>query len=160
MRSSIIIGRNNQYNSLASISHSLSQSDTHISTYTTNVLHWLPIASRMKFKVPLFLSKSQLGLAPSYLNDFMRKPMSSTSARPLQSTDRLDLLAPRVRTALAQCRAFAVTGPSSWRDESQRLPHVHVGHYELSSCPVFPQHLVVLLRHFFSIWNFLAESTS
>ena len=45
---------------------------THISTYMTEVLHWLPIASRIKFKV--LVSKSQLGLAPSYLTDFMRKP--------------------------------------------------------------------------------------
>ena len=54
----------------------------------------------------------------------MRKPMSSTvnisSARPLRSADRLDLFAPRVRTALAQCRAFTVTGPSSWNG----LPHL------------------------------------
>jgi len=44
----------------------------------------------------------------------MRKPMSSVSARSLRSTDHLDLFVPRVRTALAQCHAFAVTGPSSW----------------------------------------------
>ena len=30
------------------------------------------------------------------------------------STDRLYLFVPRVRTALAQCRAFAVSGSSSW----------------------------------------------
>jgi len=66
------------------------------------------------FKVLLLVSKSQLGLAPSYLTDFMRKPMSSLSASPLRSTDRLDLFVPRVRTALAQCCAFAVTCPSSW----------------------------------------------
>src|SRR6218665_3349664 len=84
---------------------------THIFTYMTEILHWLPIASRIKFKV--HGSKSQLGLAPSYLTDFMRKPMSSMSARPLRSTARLDLFVPRVRTALAQCRAFAVTGPRS-----------------------------------------------
>src|SRR6218665_1557565 len=87
---------------------------THISTYMTEILHWLPIASRIKFKVPLPVSKSQLGFAPSYLPDFMHKLMSSVSARPLRSTDRLDIFVPRVRTALAQCRAFAVTGPSSW----------------------------------------------
>jgi len=45
----------------------------------------------------------------------MREPISSTSARPLCSTDRLDLLfVLRVRTALTQYRAFAVTDPSSW----------------------------------------------
>src|SRR6218665_3041066 len=106
---------------------------THISTYMTEILHWLPIASRIKFKVLLLVSKSQLGLAPSYLTDFMRKPMSSVSARPLRSTDRLDLFVPRVRIALAQCHAFAVTGPSSWNG----LPP------ELSLCPVFPLHLVI-----------------
>ena len=80
----------------------------------TEVLHWLPIASRVKFEVLLLVSKSQLALAPSYLTDIMSKPMSSTSARPLRSTDRLNLFVPRVRTALTQCRHFAVTGPSSW----------------------------------------------
>ena len=89
---------------------------THIFTYMTEVLHWLPIASRVEFKVFLFVSNSKLGLTPSYLRptDFMRKPMSTVSARPLRSADRLDLFLPRVRTALAQCRAFAVNGPSTW----------------------------------------------
>src|SRR6218665_2004614 len=90
------------------------------STYMTEILNSLPYASRIKFKVLLLVSKSQLGLAPSYLTDFMRKPMSSTSACPLRSTDRLDIFVPHVRTALAQCRAFAVTGPSSWNG----LPHL------------------------------------
>ena len=118
---------------------------THISTYMTEILHWFPIAFRIKFKVLLLVSKSQLGLAPSYLTDFMRKPMSSVSARPLRSIDCLDLFVPRVRTALARCRAFAVTGTSSWNG----LPHVGLGYYELSLCPVFPLHLVVLLKRFF-----------
>jgi len=52
-----------------------------------------------------------LTLAPNCL--FMHKPMSSTSDRPLCSTDHLDLFVPRVSTPLAQCCAFAVTGPSS-----------------------------------------------
>ena len=39
--------------------------------------------------------------------------MSSVSARSLRSNGHLDLFVPRVRTALAQCRAFAVAGPSS-----------------------------------------------
>src|SRR6218665_3748317 len=42
----------------------------HISTYMSNmteVLHWLPIASRIKFKVLLLVSKSQLGFAPAIL---------------------------------------------------------------------------------------------
>src|SRR6218665_1918221 len=38
---------------------------THISTYMTEVLHWLPIASPNKFKVLLIVSKSEVVLAPS-----------------------------------------------------------------------------------------------
>jgi len=44
----------------------------------------------------------------------MRKPMSLTSARPLRSSDHLDLFILGIRTALAQCCAFAVTCSSSW----------------------------------------------
>ena len=72
--------------------------------------------------------------------------------RPLYATDSLDLLVPSVRTALVQCRAFAVTGPSSWNG----LP----SDYKLSLCPVFPLHLVVLLTRFFSSRSFRAESAS
>src|ERR1043165_3740362 len=85
---------------------------------------------------------SQLGLAPKYLTDFMHKPLSATSARPLRSTDRLDLFVPRVRSALAQCRAFAGTGPSTWNG----LPLF----YGLSLCPEFLKHPLALLSRFFS----------
>ena len=57
-----------------------------------------------------------------YLTDFTRKPMSSTSVRPLRSGNRLDHSVPRVRTALAQCHAFAVTSPSSWNGLPLKAP--------------------------------------
>lgn len=44
----------------------------------------------------------------------MRKPLSTTSAHPLRSPDRLDHFVARARSALAQSWAFAVTGPSTW----------------------------------------------
>ena len=67
---------------------------THNSTYMTEVIHWLPIASRIKFKILLIVSKSRLGLAPDISLTIMGKPMSSTSARPLRSVTLLDLLVP------------------------------------------------------------------
>src|SRR6218665_808739 len=100
----------------------------------TKILQWLPIASRIKCKVLLLVSKSQLDLAPSYLTDFMRKPMSSVSARLLRSTDHLDLFVPRVRPALAQCRAFAVTCPSSWNDLPPVLRAKHMSGIFTISC--------------------------
>ena len=107
----------------------------HISTYMSEVLHWLPITLRIRYKILFLVSKSQLGLAPKYLSDFMRKPLSATSLRSLRSTDRLDLFVPRTRTALAQRRSFAVVGPSAWND----LPLLCGQNYCLGS----PPHLLV-----------------
>src|ERR1043165_7959903 len=89
---------------------------SHISTYMTNELHWLPILARINHKVLLLVTKSQHGLAPRYLCDLMCKPLSARSSRPLRSADRLDLFVTRSRTSLTQHRAFAVVGPSLWND--------------------------------------------
>ena len=89
---------------------------SHISTYMTDELHWLPVASRIRYKILLMVSRTQQGRAPKYLCDLMCKPTSAVSLRPLRSLDRLDLFVPRARTAMAQHRAFAIVGPSSWND--------------------------------------------
>jgi len=50
---------------------------THISTYMyTTEIYTGSRASRIKFKILLLVSKSQLGLAPIYLTDYMHKPVS------------------------------------------------------------------------------------
>ena len=72
---------------------------SHISTYMTNDLHWLPLSARIKYKILLLVTKSQQGLAPRYLCDLMCKPLSARSSRPLRSADRLDLFGPRSRTS-------------------------------------------------------------
>src|SRR5688572_25310415 len=89
---------------------------SHICTYMLDVLHWLPITARIHYKILFLVSKAQLSSAPKYLSDYMRKPLSATSSRSLRSADWLDLFVPRTRTALAQRRAFAVVGPSTWND--------------------------------------------
>ena len=87
---------------------------SHISTFMTEQLHWLPLSVRIQFKVLILVLKSQMGLAPKYLCDQIHRPLSATSLRPLRSSDRLDLFVPRVRTAMAQSRSFACIGPSLW----------------------------------------------
>ena len=42
------------------------------------------------------------------------QPHSASSYHPLRSSNRLDLLVPRSRTAMAQSRSFASIGPSLW----------------------------------------------
>jgi len=39
---------------------------------------------------------------------------AASSSRPLRSLNRLDLLVPRSRTALAQSQSFASIGPTPW----------------------------------------------
>src|ERR1043165_4451909 len=88
----------------------------HISTYMLDVLHWLPITAWIHYKILFLVSKAQLSIAPKYLSDYMQKPLSATSSHSLTSADWLDLFVPRTRTALAQRRAFAVAGPSTWNN--------------------------------------------
>ena len=40
---------------------------SHISTFMTEQLHWLPLSVRIQFKVLILMLKSQLGLTPKYL---------------------------------------------------------------------------------------------
>ena len=93
-------------------------------------LHWLPLTARIQLKVLILICRSYLGLAPKYLCDAIRRPTSATSLRSLRSSDRLDLFVPRVRTAMAQSRAFVSIGPSLW---NQLQPLVRTS--LLSGCP-------------------------
>ena len=74
----------------------------------------LPLAFGTKYCS--WLHKFSMVLLQKYLCDLVQKPIwiSSLSSRPLRSADRLDLLVPWTRTALAQHRAFASMGPSMW----------------------------------------------
>ena len=87
---------------------------SHISTYMFEQLHWLPLSARIQFKILILIFKAQRGLAPKYLMDLILRPHSASSHRPLRSSNRLDLLVPRSRTAMAQSRSFASIGPSLW----------------------------------------------
>ena len=64
-------------------------------------LHWLPLRARIQFKLFTLVFKVQRGLAPKCLVDVILRPISASSSHPLRSINRLDLLVPRSRTALA-----------------------------------------------------------
>ena len=89
---------------------------SHISTFMFHELHWLPLGlrARTQFKILTLILKSQRGLAPKYLTNALLRPHSASSHRPLRSSNRLDLLVPRSRTAMAQSRSFVSIGPSLW----------------------------------------------
>src|SRR6218665_2369008 len=55
-----------------------------------------------------------MGVAPKYLRDAIRLPISASSLHPLRSLDRRELFVPRTRTTMAMFRSFSVIGPSLW----------------------------------------------
>src|SRR6218665_2238412 len=79
---------------------------SHISYYIKEHLHWLPISTRIEYKVLLIVLKAQMGVAPKYFRDAIRLPTSATSLRPLRSMDRRELFVPRARTTMAMSRSF------------------------------------------------------
>ena len=75
-------------------------------------LHWLPIESRIDFKVLLFVYKARNNLAPPYLSSLLS---SSTSGRSLRSSTRNELIIPRSHKCSMGDRAFSIYGPKLWK---------------------------------------------
>src|SRR5688572_29057367 len=78
-------------------------------------LHCLPLTAGIQLKVLVLVLKSKLGIAPKYLTNHIRSPLSSVFHRSIRSVVRHTLFVPRVRTTMAQTRSFATIGPSSQR---------------------------------------------
>ncbi len=87
---------------------------SHIFTFMTDQLHWLPLTVRIRCKLLFLTYKVLLGQAPKYLCELFLRPVSATSSRPLRSLGRFDLLVPWSRTVTAQHHAYASVGPLFW----------------------------------------------
>src|SRR6218665_2753165 len=87
---------------------------SHASWLPISSLHWLPIWSRIEYKVLLIVIKAQMGVAPKYLRDAIRLLTSVSSLRPLRSLERRELFVPRTWITMAMSRSFSVIGPSLW----------------------------------------------
>ena len=74
-------------------------------------LHWLPVASRIDFKVFLFMYKSLNSLAPAYLTDKIKRLQPSRSFR---SCDGYKAIVPRAYKVRLGDRAFSIIGPKLW----------------------------------------------
>lgn len=74
-------------------------------------LHWLPVASRIHFKILLLTFKALHGLAPSYLSDLL---CPYSPARPLRSSELGLLSIPRFRLTTVGGRSFSVNAPKLW----------------------------------------------
>jgi hypothetical protein len=90
-------------------------------------LHWLPVRSRIDFKLGLLVYKCLHGIAPVYLAEMLELKSDVPGLRCLRSAARGDLVVPRTLTKSFGPRSFSVSGPAFWNT----LPD-HLRDYSLS----------------------------
>ena len=81
-------------------------------------LHWLPVSSRINYKILLLTHKCIHGLAPTYLQELIT--LQSTT-RTLRSTNTLLLQVPRTRLSTMGDRAFCSAAPRLWNSLPTQL---------------------------------------
>ena len=74
-------------------------------------LHWLPVESRIKFKILLLTFKCLNSLAPEYLSELLNIYQPS---RPLRSSNNLNLDVPPTRLKSYGDRSFSKASPLLW----------------------------------------------
>ena len=76
-------------------------------------LHWLPIQSRIQFKLCLLVHHVIGGRSPPYISELVT-PVATIPGRPsLRSVGRQELDVPRTRLVSSE-RAFEVAAPKAW----------------------------------------------
>lgn len=86
-------------------------SSRHHITPVLQQLHWLPVQSRIDFKVLILTYKAVHGLAPDYICDLVTP---SIPARSLRSAGSLSLCQPRCKLKTMGGRAFSCNAPKLW----------------------------------------------
>jgi hypothetical protein len=95
----------------------------HITPVLQN-LHWLPVESRVEYKIILHTYKALCGEAPQYLQELIQRRIPS---RALRSSNTIQLLEPKVRTKGYGERSFRSAAPRLWNqlpDHMKRLTSV------------------------------------
>ncbi len=86
--------------------------ETHVTPLFIN-LHWLPIASRIKFKALMFAYRTTSGSAPLYLYSLLQTYMPSRS---LRSASEWRITVPSQRGTKSLSLTFSFTVPIWWND--------------------------------------------
>jgi hypothetical protein len=84
-------------------------------------LHWLPISSRIEYKIALLTYKCLHGLAPKYLCDLIVKHQPNRTLRS-GSLNRLQM--PRTNTKTLGPRAFSSASPNVWNSLPETVKNV------------------------------------
>ena len=76
-------------------------------------LHWLPVKSRIEFKILILTFKAYQEIGPKYLTDSLIKHTPSSS---LRSTNKELLMVPKYNLETYGKRAFSVIAPTLWNN--------------------------------------------
>src|SRR6218665_1035631 len=76
-------------------------------------LHWLPIQSRIKFKLCLLVHHVIGGRSPPYISELVTPVAAIPGRASLRSVGRQELDVPRTRLVSSE-RAFEVAAPKAW----------------------------------------------
>ena len=85
-----------------------------------HALHWLPVESRITFKVACLTYKSLHGLSPPYLRDLLKQVKQSRS---LRSQNDSILEVPMTKCVTLGDRAFMCAAPKIWNSLPQNIKH-------------------------------------
>ena len=76
-------------------------------------LHWLPIESRIQFKLCLLMHLIHTGRSPLYLSETVQLVSDHASRTGLRSASTARYILPRLQTVFGE-RAFSFSGPKAW----------------------------------------------
>ena len=104
-------------NKLSLRDHCISIKNDHITPILYS-LHWLPVVSRIQYKLICLVFRCLSGTAPTYLSSLLSlyKP-----SRSLRSQDKHLLVVPKSRTVQYGNRSFANTAPVAWNKLPENL---------------------------------------
>lgn len=94
----------------------------HISPVLHN-LHWLPVRSRIVFKILLITFKALHGQAPIYITELLTK---YNPTRTLRSCNRSLLLEQKSKTVTNGDRSFSVAAPKLWNSLPQEIRSIDI----------------------------------
>ena len=103
-------------------------------------LHWLPVHSRIIFKLLLLVYKALNGKAPSYISSLLSHRKWSRS---LRSSGQELFTVPLAKLKTYGDRAFSTTAPRQWNNLPLSIP-------KSSSIAIFTRHLQSYLQR--SLW--------
>ncbi len=109
-------------------------------------LHWLPVASRIKFKTLMLAYRTTTASAPAYFHWLIRVYIPSKS---LRSTSERHLVVPSQRGSKSFSRTFSFTVPGWWNDLPTPIQNAE-------SLTIFKRQLKTHLFQHYLIYSFLA----